>query len=111
MSCHFIRKFYCQQDFRLLKILPNEKPALEIEKSMKKEDEIELKKQTELEELITHQIDAAIETNEIDSVLLTTTTKPQTTKFISSIIKYTIFIYIDQLKSSSYVDQAILVYR
>ncbi|CAG9805629.1 unnamed protein product [Chironomus riparius] len=81
------------QDFRLLKILPNEKPALEIEKSMKKEDEIELKKQTELEELITHQIDAAIETNEIDSVLLTTTTKPQTTKFTSSIISPTLDIF------------------
>lgn len=66
-----------------MKILPNEKPELKIEKSIENEDK-ELKNQTELEELTTHQIDAAIETNEIDSVLLTTstTTKPQTSSII-----------------------------
>lgn len=67
-----------------MKILPNEKPELKIEKSIENEDK-ELKNQTELEEPTTHQIDAAIETNEIDSVLLTTpttTTKPQTSSII-----------------------------
>ncbi|XP_070496106.1 uncharacterized protein [Chironomus tepperi] len=80
------------QDFRILKILPNEKPKPEIEKSIKTE-ESEMKKQTEFEELTTHQIDAAIETNEIDSVLLTSTTKPQTTKITSSIITPTLDIF------------------
>lgn len=92
--------FHFQQDFRILKILPNEKPAAEVEKSIKKE-EIELKKQTELEELITDQIDVAIETNEIDSVLLTTTTKPQTTKITSSIITPTLDIFTTATVSGS----------
>jgi hypothetical protein len=82
-----------------LKILPNEKPVAEIEKSMKKE-EIELKKQTDLEELITDQIDVAIETNEIDSVLLTTI-KPQTTKITSSIITPTLDIFTTATASGS----------
>jgi hypothetical protein len=57
-----------------LKILPNivEKPEPDIEK-LKKEEYV-FKKEEKEKELLTHHADSSIETNEIDSVLLTSTT-------------------------------------
>lgn len=75
--------FFFRQDFIMLKVLGNDVPKPETDIEKLKKEEYVIKK--EPEELTTENIDSAIETNEIDSVLLTTTAKTQTTKFVSSI--------------------------
>lgn len=79
------KKINFPQDFRALKILPSvvEKPEPDIEKIKKEEFIFTKQREDEKENLKTNHIDSAIETNEIDSVILTTL-KPQTSTKIYS---------------------------
>ncbi|KAG5681708.1 hypothetical protein PVAND_011118 [Polypedilum vanderplanki] len=94
------------QDFRVMKILPNvvEKPAPDIIEKLKKEEYVFKKEKADEK----NSVDSSIETNEIDSVILTTMKSQTLEKFLSTnFIAPTldIFTAIASTKSSNQIDE------